>query len=119
MTILSALKRAVSPVPRRTIQQIVETGAEKALERVLPSLVESCLASSFRRNPHKQLTKVGFMWALALYFENSWPDMGRANAISCARDCLEVPHGTPGYDWSAASAKEMVEEYVAAYGEAA
>lgn len=119
MNILSALKRIVQPAPRCNIGQIVSDGVHRELARVMPSLVENCLWASFKRNPNRQLTKAGFMWALVLYFEDCWPDMPRAYAISCAKDCLEVPHGTEGYDWSAASAKELVADYVAEHGEAA
>jgi hypothetical protein len=71
----------------------------------------------FERRPDEQLSQAGFTWALVLYFEKYWRGMGRDYALSCAKDCLEVPYGTDGYDWSASAAKELVEEYVSQHGE--
>lgn len=71
----------------------------------------------FARKPHAPLTRIGFLWALVLAFEATWPDLDRKSAISCANDCLEIPVGTPGYDWSASAANELVREYVAEHGE--
>lgn len=102
---------------RPTIKKTVEETLVKELDRQLPKLVETILREKFKREPHKQLSRIGFTWALVLGFEDVWPEIGRAGATSCANDCLEIPYGTAGYDWSAAGANELVRDYVSAFGE--
>lgn len=103
----------------RFIKEQVSTAIDKTLEKELPRQIDKTLRKSFATNPNRQLNSTGFKWALVLAFEDAWPDLDRASAISCAEDCLEVPAGTPGYDWSAAAAKDLVQDYVQTYGEAA
>ncbi|MBC7149059.1 MAG: hypothetical protein H5U22_06735 [Rhizobium sp.] len=96
---------------------IIKKKAEASLALTLPSIIERALWDRFDASPDKPLSAVGFNWALVLNFEKCWPDIGRKYAVSCARDCLLVPYGTIGYDWTPRSAKELVDEYVAEHGE--
>jgi hypothetical protein len=117
MIITTAIKRLFAPSLRETVDERLASIVSNELDRVLPNIVEKILMEKFEAHPTKQLSAVGFTWALVLYFEKSWPDMGRSYSIACAHDCLEGMGGPSDYDWSASAAKELVAYYVAEHGE--
>ncbi|MEV5054635.1 hypothetical protein MRBLRH13_000216 [Agrobacterium radiobacter] len=120
MSVVQFFKRFFEPAPpKKTFRQIVVDATKRELDRILPAMIEEQIFRLFEKEPDVNLTKVGFDWALVLYFEKSWPGISRHTALSFAKDCLEIPYGTSGYDWSASAAKELVLQYVSQHGEVA
>lgn len=99
------------------IRKLVSEEMPKILDDVIRKAAEKEMMKMFERKPNEQLTKIGFDWALVLYFHHYWPNITRKEAVDCADDCMDVPYGTDGYDWSASAAKELVYNYVTTYGE--
>lgn len=110
---MKLIDKIIRPIVAKRVNETVST----ELDRILPAMVAEYMRTKFTLDPNRELSALGFSWALILAFEDAWPDLDRQSAISCARDCLEVPYGTPGYDWSASAARELVNEYVCTYGE--
>jgi hypothetical protein len=103
---------------RGLISRRVKTVVASEVKRAIPQIVDEYLSQRLLNDVSgKQLSEVGFLWALVLNFEKHWPGIDRPSSVSCAKDCLEVPYGTQGYDWSAQAAAELVKEYVSEHGE--
>lgn len=115
MSLLAKLKALFKPTPKLSLKEIVN----KELDRVLPNMIDGVLMETFEKNPKKQLNLALFRWALVLYFEKAWPDLGRKSSLACANDCIDGMGALDGYDLSASAAKELVSDYVSEHGEAA
>lgn len=99
------------------LRELVSKTVERELERPFPGIMAEVMSDRFRREPNRQLTALGFKWALVLGFEEACPGISRLTAITFADDCLEPPYGTPGCDWSAAGAAKLVRQYTETHGE--
>jgi hypothetical protein len=75
------------------------------------------VAKSLEQNPDADLTKIGFKWALGVALQKHWPDVPIHEGARWLMEYIDVPHGAPGYDWTATAAKEIALEYASEFGE--
>lgn len=102
-----------------TISEVVTEAITKALDEQLPFIIEAELRKCFKEQPNKPLSEVGFNWALALALRDIWPDVPKREAVRWLREYIEVPYGHADYDWTAAAAAAIADEYTSEFGEVA
>lgn len=119
MGILSKIKRLFAPSVSETAEERLKSMVLKEIDHTLPNIIEPYLLEKFENEPQKPLSVIGFTWALVLYFEKYWPDIGRNYSVACANDILNAMTSPGDYDLSASAAKELVADYIAEHGEAA
>lgn len=102
------------------IKDAAMAGARQAIADQLPGVVHGIIRESVTRDPKRQLTEVGFGWALAIALQKHWPDI---SALDASRDLwgylamAKIDFGDPAYDWSYSAAEEIAREYAEAFGE--
>lgn len=101
------------------IEKRVRSEVERQLDKQLPGIIRGMLADKFAKEPDRELSKIGFNWALALAIKKHWPDIPDYEAVRWLREYVGVPHGHPDYVWTARAADELAAEYVAEFGEPA
>lgn len=115
---MSWLSKAID----RSVKEAVLETIEKSLPAVIDKMIYRAMEKGFREKPDRPLTPVGYVWAFALAMEKKWPDVGHATAVRWCKEeyaMAGVTIGQDGYEWTARTAQQQVNEYVAAYGEAA
>jgi hypothetical protein len=106
----------------RSVKAALDEKIADVLAKALPTVVAQVMEKGFIEKPDRPLTRIGYLWAFALAMEKKWPDVDHYTA---AKWCEEehtmagVTIGQEGYEWTARAAQKQVNEYVAAYGEAA
>lgn len=90
--------------------------SEVFADAIAKAIVKS-IDSAGRDN--RELTEIGFDWALVIALKRYWPDVGNRTAIRWLREYIGVPFGTEGYDWTVSAANTVAREYVENFGEAA
>jgi len=109
----------ISKAVSQAVEDEMPSAIEKAFDRILPGMVERAILEKFRSEPNRQLSELGFNWALALSLKEFWPEMSVADAVSSLRSYIDTPHGHSDYDWSFNAAREIAREYVNEVGEVA
>ncbi|MBS0257223.1 MAG: hypothetical protein JSR13_05845 [Proteobacteria bacterium] len=96
-------------------------GARAAVDKfskdTLPSLVEGALIKNFKASPNSYLPEGWFNLCLAYCLKTHWPDVDEKTAIRWLREYIGVRHGSPGYEWTYASAEIVASEYAMQFGE--
>lgn len=118
--ILTHLRRVFSTKPlNETIREVVAETISKALDEIMPAMIDAQMRKSFKDRPNQPLTEVGFNWALALALRDIWPDVSNKEAVKWLREYIEVPYGHKDHDWTAAAAETIAREYANEVGEVA
>ncbi len=85
----------------------------------LADLVVTTILKIINEAPSRELTEVGFDWALYIALKRRWPDVGMRESVRWLREYIGVQYGTPGYDWTASAAESVAAEFTSQFGEAA
>lgn len=109
------------------IKRHVEDAVAEALRTKVPAIVSAKapaiiaehLRKRFSEEPKAELTEAGFVWAFHLALEEMWPSVDIKTSSSWLWEFIEAPFGIDGYEWTPRAARELANEYVQQFGEAA